>query len=127
MGNLSKGKGSTCDDLDKAELRIKKIFEKFSKAFNDASFQIEHPVHYEKLNGAVKMNPNEQSRIEIERDGKLFRKTYDNVMTYCCPAMVRFKSGTDSGRSGSHNFSDWKLRNAWEFQNFDKIRGEWLN
>ena len=75
MGNLSKGKGSTRDDLDNPKLRVNKIFEKFSKEFNDESFTIEHPVHYEKLNGAVSMNPNKLSHIEIKREGKWFRKT----------------------------------------------------
>ena len=127
MSNLSKGKGSTRDELDNPELRVSKIFEAFSKAFNDKKFHIEHPVNYEKLAGAQKMNPNEKARIEIERDGKWFRKVYDNVMTHYRPTMVRYKSDTGNGRSGAHNFSDWKLRDVWEFQKFDKIRGGWLN
>ena len=126
MGSLSRGKSTTRDDLDNPELRVSKIYKKFALAFNDENVVIQHPEHYGELQNANTMDPNELSRINIKRDGVWVQKVFNNVMKHYRPAMHRYKFGTGNGPGGGSNFVDWRLRNPWEFQKYDKVRGSLL-
>ena len=126
MNLLSRGKGQNREGIDNPELRSSAIYDRFAEAFNNEDFHIQHPVHYHHLHDAVSMNPNETARIQIQRDGKWFQNVYESTMKHYRPTMIKYKSGTGGGSGYPENFSDWRLRNPWEFQNYDKVRGALL-
>ena len=63
------------------------------------------------------MDPNELSRINIKRDGEWFKMVYKNVITSYRKAMEKWLSGTGGGPGAPENYSDWRTRPDWNFQN----------
>ena len=116
MDCLIRGKARDRAELDNPEYRQSTIFDKFAKAFNNPDIDICHPKDYHKLDGCISMNPNEKKRIEITRDGKWFKRVYDNTMKHYHLAMIRWKEGTGGGKSSGQHFVNWQLREPYEFQ-----------
>ena len=126
MDCLIRGKARDRAELDNPEYRQSTIFDKFAKAFNNPDIDVGHPKDYHKLDGCISMNPNEKKRIEITRDGKWFKRVYDNTMKHYRAAMIRWKARTGSGKSSGQHFVNWQLRDPFEFQKYDKVRGPLL-
>ena len=126
MDCLIRGKAKDRAELDNPEYRQSTIFEKFAKAFNDPEVDISHPKDHHKLEGCIHMDPNETKRIEIIRDGKWFKRMYDTTMKHYRVAMIKWKAGTGSGKSSGQHFVNWQLREPYEFQKYDKVRGPLL-
>ena len=126
MDSFTLGKAKNREELDDPSKRKKALFDKFAKGFNDENIVISQPQRFNKLRHSQKMDPNELSRIHIKRDGDWFGDVYKNVIKSYRKAMEKWTSGTGGGPGAPENYHDWRLRDEWDFQNYDRLRGNML-
>ena len=77
---ISRKKAESREEIDNPRYCPKHIYDKFAAAFNDKSRHITQPKNYMNIPHANEMDPNDQSRIAVKRDGKWFKNVFDYTM-----------------------------------------------
>ena len=126
MDAFTLGKAKTREELDDPTKRKKVFYEQFAVGFNDEKIVVSNPERMNKLKNSNRMDPNELSRINIKRDGEWFKNVYKNIISSYRKAMEKWLSGTGGGPGAPENYSDWRTRDDWEFQKYDRTRGNIL-
>ena len=104
------GRGVGCrQDPEAPKRSIKSIFEEISHEFNNEDIKIELPQKSYDTNGIDddELDPNDETRIRIKRDGKWCEKVYKTVLTEYKAMLHKWFKGTGGGSGNSTMFEDW--------------------
>ena len=112
---LTEAKAFSRSDLDGPLHFLDSIFSRWTKKFNDPGFELPIPTRAEFLSTFHELNPNDEKRINIERDYKWVKKTYRSTMKLYNNAMQRWKMETGGGAGAPENFAGkWDSRENLE-------------
>ena len=101
-------------------------YSSLSKEFNDIEVVISHPSNACKLTGFNDMNPNDHSRINIERDGKFIKYLLSDTLKHYRIASDKWKMDTGGGSGFPKDYVNWEERNDELFTNYDSSSREYL-
>ena len=72
------------------------------------------------------MNPNDPSRINIERDGRFIKYFLSDTLKHYRIASDKWKMGTGGGYGFSEDYVNWEERDDELFTNYDSSSREYL-
>ena len=129
--SLMRGRAMTRDQLDGARSYITAIFEDFAEDFNNASRIFDKPEKSAGLLTIDQLDPNDQTRINIERDAKYLYQLWKKRMYEYKLGVKKWTSDTGGGSGNPLNFHNWDEVSVSEFGNYGggsgrAIRKEWM-
>ena len=86
---ITRKRANDREEMDNPRYHSKHIFQLFADSFNDRTLHIRQPKEYLNIPNASLMDPNDQTRIAVKRDGKWFKNVFDTTMKWYCEACVK--------------------------------------
>ena len=119
--SLNTKKNYARSDMDSSLSREDRIYNTFCIQFNDPDLEIGQPTRAERLDSYLDMNPNDDSRIDIQRDHHWIKEVYLKTLKEYNGAMHRWTKGTGGGPGMDENYCDWETRDNEDFKNYGSI------
>ena len=124
---LGRGKGTDRADVDGPLGWKDTIFSRFALQMNDPGLILHRPDRATYLVNNERMNPNDISRINIERSHKWVRALHRSIISDYNKAYKKWTKGTGGGSGYPENCSDWNERDAELFSNYASVgKGDYL-
>ena len=120
---LTRGKATKRSDLDGSEKKEKEIIRRWAEVFADESKIFEIPEQIRGNEDFEALNPNDLSRIRIQRDAAFFESLYKKTMSEFKVAVKKWTSDTGGGSGNPLHMHKWDLTSLDEFANYGGGKG----
>ena len=108
--SLGRGKNTVRIEHDGPLKRVDAIFYAWSLQFNDPQLQLDSPERAMHLSTYHLLDPNDPTRIEIERDHVWFKNPHHKALSDYSDAAVMWTAGTGGGDGAPEHYCDWKTK-----------------
>ena len=124
---LGIGRNQDHAEMDGPLDAVDSIFYSWQKQFNDPDLTLAAPDRAVNLESYLSIDPNDLSRIQIERDHKFLRSVYFTELKLYNKATKKWQKGTGGGPGYPENFCDWQARDGEHFANYTSAgKGDYL-